>query len=46
MNEKRAASGAKATAYICAGFTCKTPVTEPADLVNQLNALKHNTQTR
>ena len=30
--------GGKATAYVCAGFTCRLPVTSPQDFENQLSA--------
>ncbi len=33
----------KATAYICSDFTCKMPITDPADLKQQLEG--HNTTT-
>jgi uncharacterized protein YyaL (SSP411 family) len=32
----------KPTAYVCQNFSCKLPVTEPADFADQLNAITHS----
>jgi len=34
----RAAIGGKATAYLCEGFVCQAPTTDPADLARQLDS--------
>jgi hypothetical protein len=36
--DNRPMLGGKATAYVCAGFTCRLPVTSPQDFENQLSA--------
>ena len=34
----RTAIGGKVTAYLCEGFVCQTPTTDPAELERQLDA--------
>jgi uncharacterized protein YyaL (SSP411 family) len=36
---RREATGGRATAYLCRGYACELPVTEPAALAAQLDAL-------
>ena len=38
----RPAMGGKATAYVCRGFVCDRPTTDPAELGSQLQAPRSN----
>jgi uncharacterized protein YyaL (SSP411 family) len=41
LADRRALNG-KATAYLCEGFVCQAPTTDPAELAHQLDAFRAN----